>query len=163
MKALLIIDIQEGLTNKKGLYKSSLFFETVNKAIKKFREQKYMLIFVHHNNNQLKSGTKEWEIDKRIDKQKGDLILQKQHGNAFEKTELKSLLMQKNIKSLLICGMVTHGCIRASCLGSINEGFDTCLLSNGHTNWNKDAESKISLTESELDKAGVKIVNVHDI
>lgn len=163
MKAMLIIDIQEGLTNKKGLYKTSLFFETVNSAIKKYREQKQMLIFVHHNNNQLRSGTKEWEIDKRIDKREEDIILQKQHGNAFEKTELKSLLLQKNIKELLVCGMVTHGCIRATCLGGINEGFDTYLLSNGHTSWNKDAELKISLTESDLGKAGVKLLDVKDI
>lgn len=163
MKAMLIIDIQEGLTSKKGLHKTSLFFETVNSAIKKYREQKQMLIFVHHNNNQLRSGTKEWEIDKRIDKWEGDMILQKQHGNAFEKTELKSLLLQKNIKELLVCGLVTHGCIRATCLGGINEGFDTCLLSSGHTNWNKDAESKISLTESELCKAGIKLLDIQDI
>ena len=35
-----------------------------------------------------------------------------------------------------------HGCVKATCLGSIREGYKTNLLKNGHTNWNKDAEVK---------------------
>jgi nicotinamidase-related amidase len=47
-------------------------------------------------------------------------------------------------------GLASHGCVKATCYGGIEEGFKTSLLKNGHTNWNKDAEIKISQTEKEV-------------
>ena len=54
-----------------------------------------------------------------------------------------------------IGGLVSHGCVKATCLGGLYEGFEISLLKNGHTNWNKNAESKITETENELIKKGV--------
>lgn len=39
--------------------------------------------------------------------------------------------------------------------GGLMEGFETKILENGHTNWNKDAEVKISQTENELAEKGI--------
>ena len=163
MKALLLIDIQKGLTNRKGLYNDLLFFETVNFAINKYRNFGYNVIFIQHNNKQLINGSIDWEIDNRIDKNHTDLILQKQHGNAFEKTELKFILENKDIKEILVCGLVSHGCVKSTCIGGLNHGFKTNILTNGHTNWNKDAEIKISSTESELNQLGVKIIDKEEL
>ena len=38
MKALLVVDIQVGLTKRKELYNETLFIETVNNAIVRYRE-----------------------------------------------------------------------------------------------------------------------------
>ena len=51
MKALLIIDIQNGLTKRK-LYNFPLFVQTINHSINTFRETKDLIIFVQHNNKQ---------------------------------------------------------------------------------------------------------------
>ena len=89
MKALLLVDIQEGLTKRKNLYNASCFIKTVNYAISRYRKLENLVIFIQHNNKQLIFGESNWEIDKRIDKRNEDITLQKQHGNAFEKTESK--------------------------------------------------------------------------
>lgn len=159
MKALLVVDIQEGLTKRKDLYNSSCFIETVNYVISRYRELGNIVIFIQHNNKQLINGESDWEINRRIDKRNKDITLQKQHGNAFEKTELKSILKNKNIKEILVCGLVSHGCVKSTCIGGLNQGFITNLLANGHTNWNKDAEIKISSTELELRQLGVKTID----
>jgi len=150
MKALILIDIQSGLTKKKTLYREKLFFDSINEAIKEYRDSDSKIIFVYHNNSQLKNGTSDWELDERINKQECDIIIQKKHGNAFQKTNLKEVLLDSNIDHITIGGLTSHGCVKATCLGGIAEGFKTSLLKNGHTNWNKDAETKISETERQI-------------
>lgn len=161
MKALLLIDIQKGLTNRKGLYNKSIFIDTVNDTIHKFRESGNLIVFLQHNNKQLKYGENNWEIETKIDKRNEDIIFQKEHGNAFEKTDLDSTLKKHNIEEIFVCGLVSHGCIKLTCIGGINSGYKTNLIMNGHTNWNKDAELKINATESELRQIGVKIIDIY--
>lgn len=157
MKALILIDIQNGLTKNRTLYTEKLFFDTINNAVKKFRDSSSIIIFVQHNNEQLRYNTSVWEIDERIDKQEKDIVVQKKHGNAFQKTDLKQILMDADIETITIGGLVSHGCVKATCLGGLSEGFETLLLKNGHTNWNKDAKSKIAETENELINRGVSL------
>lgn len=84
--------------------------------------------------------------------------MQKQHGNSFEKTGLKSLLESRGVQEILVCGLVTHGCVRSTCIGGVREGFATRLLANGHSNWHAFAELKIAETESELRRLGVAVI-----
>ena len=157
MRALILIDIQNGLTKENTLYNESIFFDTVNSAIKAYRDSSFKIVFVQHNNKKLKTGSSDWEIDNRIDKQENDCVIQKKHGNAFQNTDLKKTLDADGINSITVCGLVSHGCVKATCTGGLAAGFETSLLKNGHTNWNKDAEHKILETENELTKTGVII------
>jgi GrpB-like predicted nucleotidyltransferase (UPF0157 family) len=107
----------------KNLYNESIFFNSVNSAIKAYRGSGFKIIFVQHNNSQLKNGSSNWEIDNRIDKQVKDLVIQKKHGNAFQDTDLKATLQDFGIKSITVGGLVSHGCVKATCLGGLSEGF----------------------------------------
>jgi len=159
MKALLIIDIQNGLTKRK-LHNFSLFVQAINHSINTFREAKDMIIFIQHNNKQLKYSTDDWKIDERIDKRNNDLTIQKFHGNAFLETDLESILRGKNIIEIVVCGLVSHGCVKATCLGGLKLGFKTAILKNGHTSWDKNAEMMINLVENELVEKGVEIIEI---
>ncbi len=161
MKALIVIDVQNGLTKSKPLYNEQSFINTVNRAIKKYRDSNYPILFVQHINDLLKNGTNNWEIDQRINKLPDDKIIQKNHGNAFQKTLLKKELTELGVKSIAIAGLSSHGCVKASCLGGMSEGFEIALIKNGHTNWNKDAERRILLTENELFEKGVTIIEMN--
>lgn len=154
-KALILIDIQNGLTKKKNLFNKEVFLDSVNFSIRRFRDQGLKIIFAQHSNKFLQNGTFDWEIDDRIDKQKNDTIIQKYHGNAFQETQLKQLLLDFKIGAITVGGLVSHGCVKATCLGGLSEGFKTLLLKKGHTNWNKDSESIISKVENELLVKGV--------
>jgi len=160
MKALILIDIQNGLTKRKDLYNLKIFIDTINYSIRNYRESNSKIIFVQHNNNKLIHGFYDWEVDKRIEKQEQDIVIQKVYGNAFKNTNLKQILLDFKIKSITIGGLVSHGCVKATCLGGLIEGFEISLLKNGHTNWNKDAKNKIEATEKELIGRGVIIETV---
>ena len=74
MKALLLIDIQNGFTKRK-LHDFPLFVQTINHSIYTFREAKDLIVFVQHNNKQLKKSTEDWEMYDRIDKRDNWIIL----------------------------------------------------------------------------------------
>lgn len=157
---MVLVDIQSGLTKNKTLYNEHGFFDTVNAAIKAYRNSDFKIIFVQHNNKQLIKGSPDWEIDKRLDKKESDYVIQKKHGNAFKNTDLKSILKERGINSVIVGGLVSHGCVKATCLGGLSGGFEISLLKNGHTNWNKDARAKSLETEKELVKNGVTIEDI---
>ena len=159
MRALLLIDIQNGLTKRK-LYNFPLFVQAINHSINSFRETKDLIVFVQHNNKQLKYSTDDWKIDEKIDKRDNDLTIQKFHGNAFLETDLESILREKNIIEIVVCGLVSHGCVKATCLGGLELGFQTALLRNGHTSWDKNAETKNNLIETELIEKEIEIVDI---
>ena len=72
-KALLVIDIQNGLTTKRKLFNDAQFIDTVNFAIEKFRQSdSNMVIFVQHVNRLLIEGSSDWEVDVRINKIEND-------------------------------------------------------------------------------------------
>ena len=163
MKALIIIDIQNGLTNRKDLFNISFVIDTVNQAIKKFRKRGNLLIFVQHNNKQLTKTTDKWMIDNRIDKANDDLVIQKFHGNAFVLTDLETILRDNDIEEILVCGLVSYGCVKSTCLGGLSLGFKTALLKNGHTNYDKNASEKICSVELELEQKGVKLIEIENL
>ena len=163
MKTLLVIDIQNELTHRAGIHKPGIFFDTVNAAIRKFREAGKTIVFIRHNNKLLGSGTPAWEIDERIDRNFIDKSIQKRHGNAFTGTELRQYLDGCGTTEVLICGMVTHQCVKATATGSVKLGYTTSFLKNGHTNFHEDAAGKISGTEAALSELGVKTVDLQDI
>lgn len=157
MKALLVIDVQNGLTARK-LYCAEAFFNAVNEAVRKFRERGDIVIYVQHNNKQLASGTNAWEIDSKLKYKNDDIILQKKHGDAFKDTGLKTILNDKGIEEVLVCGLVSHGCVKYTCKGGAKLGYTVSLLKDGHTNWHQDAASKICETEAELEELGIHSV-----
>ena len=161
--ALLATDIQKGLTRNKKLFNFDTFLQTVNSAIEVFRKKNMPVIFIQHNNKILPTGSEVWEIDKRLDVQPEDLIIQKKHGNAFLNTDLKEKLIQQNIEYLVFCGMTSHGCVKHSCLGALENEFSVVLLKNGHSCWNKNAEELVRKTGEDLQKRGVQIIHLSEI
>jgi nicotinamidase-related amidase len=163
MKALLVIDIQKRLTDKKGFYNLNGFISNVNNTIGKFRENNDFIVFVMHNDKFLIQGSSDWEFDRRIDKRENDRTIQKFHGDSFRKTGLPGILKEKNIVQVYICGLVSHACIKHTCKGSLKEGFETFLVEKAHNCWDKNAKTLILKTEEELINLGVKKINTENL
>ena len=156
MKALLVVDVQNGLVER-ALYQKERFLTIVEDAIQTARRHNHLVVGIQHTNNQLLEGTTPWKIYTSMDMRDQDPTIHKCHGNAFEETNLKQILLEKDIKDLMVCGLVSHGCVRATCLGALEEGFKVSLLKHGHSCWNKDASDKIVAMEKEVQEQGVQI------
>lgn len=63
------------------------------------------------------------EIVAEIAPQPQDVVIYKTKPSAFFGTPLLSFLMDLKVDSLLVCGVSTSGCVRASCVDAISYGF----------------------------------------
>ena len=57
----------------------------------------------------------------------GDLMITKQYPSAFFGTSLAATLQWMKIDTLIIGGLTTSGCVRATCIDSISSGFVTLI------------------------------------
>ena len=53
----------------------------------------------------------------------GELVISKQYPSAFFGTSLAATLTAKGIDTLIITGLTTSGCIRATCVDAVSHGF----------------------------------------
>ena len=53
----------------------------------------------------------------------GELVISKQYPSAFFATSLASTLTTQGIDSVIIAGLTTSGCVRATCVDAISHGF----------------------------------------
>ena len=162
MKALLVVDVQQGLVEK-AIFKKETFLKEIKIAIEEFRNHGQLIVFIQHNNNQLVEHSNPWKLYTEIETRNEDSIVQKHHGNAFEKTDLKKILVKKGVTEVVIGGLVSHGCVRATCLGGKEEGYIVFLLREGHTCWNQNAEEKIWKMEEEMMEKGIEIKSSKEI
>jgi len=58
-----------------------------------------------------------------LDPAAGELVISKQYPSAFFGTSLAESLKAKDIDTLIITGVTTSGCIRATCVDAISYGF----------------------------------------
>lgn len=163
--ALLVIDVQKGLFERATpIYKAEAVLESINTLICEARGAEVPVIFIQHSNeNTLVSGSNAWELHPQIQPSENEMIIHKRYGNAFESTDLHAELTGRNVDTLVITGLVTHGCVRATCLGAIKMGYQVILVSDGHSNFSKDAPKLIEKWNKTLHKKGADLRAAKDL
>lgn len=67
------------------------------------------------------------ELDPRLERRPDEIILVKKFASAFFGTNLSSLLTSQNIDTLIIIGCTSSGCIRATAIDSMQNGYYTII------------------------------------
>lgn len=65
-----------------------------------------------------------------IDPQPDELVVGKQYPSAFFGTSIASTLTFLGVDSVLLTGVTTSGCIRASCVDAMSHGFRTIVVAD---------------------------------
>ena len=71
----------------------------------------------------LRLGSPEVEQDDRLGRAEGESILVKKYASAFFGTDLVSRLNARTVDTIVIVGCTTSGCVRASAVDAIQNGF----------------------------------------
>lgn len=71
----------------------------------------------------LREGSEGVAFDPRLDRKPEDLILTKKYASCFFGTDLVSQLSSAGIDTVVIAGLSTSGCIRATAIDAIQYGF----------------------------------------
>jgi nicotinamidase-related amidase len=71
----------------------------------------------------LKAGTDGVELDPRLDFRPGDSLLTKKYASCFFGTDLVPRLNSQRVDTLIITGCTTSGCVRATAVDAVQNGF----------------------------------------
>src|SRR5690606_15958748 len=71
----------------------------------------------------LRAGTEAVELDPRLHYREGDSVLVKKYASSFFGTDLLSRLVSRGIDTTLIAGCTTSGCVRATAIDAVQNGF----------------------------------------
>ena len=158
--ALLVIDVQNGLFSRPTrIYKAQQLLENINCLCDQFAQKDGTVFFIQHSNQKLLIKDSEaWQFHPELKVDEKDLVIHKTHGNAFEETELKDELDARGINNLVITGLVTNGCVKATSIGGHDLGYRVVLVEDGHSTYIKTAPRLIKEWNRKL---GQEIAEVH--
>jgi nicotinamidase-related amidase len=163
--ALLVIDVQQGLFRKSTpIYRAEPLLNTLTTLIERCRAAGVPVIYIQHASDKvLPFGSADWQLHPRLRPSEKDLIVHKQHSNAFEGTPLHILLVERGVGNVIVTGLVTHGCVKATCLGALALGYAVTLAEDGHSSYSKDAAQLIQEWNHKLGEAGVMVAPASQI
>lgn len=76
------------------------------------------------------AGSPLGEFPASLQPEAGETVVTKQYASAFFGTSLAAILSDKDIDTLLITGMSTSGCVRATALDALQHGFAPFVISD---------------------------------
>lgn len=150
--ALLVIDVQQGLFQKSTpIYKAEALLQNINLLVERAHRAGVPVIYIQHDDTRgLVKGSPDWQLHPRLQPLPAESLIYKQHPNAFEETNLGEVLQGKGVTRLVVCGMVTHGCVRASCIGALELGYQVALASDAHSSYSPQAAELIEKWNEKL-------------
>ncbi len=89
--------------------------------------------------NLLTRGSQWCDIDPRLPLIDSDQTVEKTHASAFHGTDLASILRTLNIDSLVITGLTTSGCVRASAVDGLQHNFKVVIPEEATGDRDQDA------------------------
>jgi nicotinamidase-related amidase len=129
--ALLVIDVQKGVVE--GNYDRDAVVANVSTLVDKAREAKVPVVWVQHSDPGLAIDSDEWQIVEELRPAPREPRVQKTYPDAFEDTDLESVLEGLEVGRLVISGAQTDECIRSTLHGGVARGYDATLVSDAHT------------------------------
>jgi nicotinamidase-related amidase len=134
--ALLVIDVQQGLCEGEGrAWESPAVINRINALAARARHSGVPVIFVQHESGcgYLERGTPAWQLAQGMRSTNSDHFIRKTTPDAFNKTDLPSLLERLAVHTLTVCGMHTEFCIDTTVRRALSLGFPVTLIADAHT------------------------------
>ena len=129
--ALLVIDVQNGVVD--GAIRRDDVVSNINTLVGKARAAEVPVVFVQHSSDELQPGSERWKIVSDLQREDGDPVVHKQHGDSFEDTDLESVLTDLGVGRLIVAGAQTDACVRSTIHGGFARGYDVTLVGDAHT------------------------------
>ena len=130
--ALLVIDVQQkffeyGPETAASLHKAIYF---INDALAFFREKKLPIIVVQHVDEAegLVPGAPGFELPESLKILPEDRRVYKTYGNAFNKTELETILRGQGVDTVILSGFCAEYCVLSTYRGALDKDFTPALL-----------------------------------
>ncbi|KAJ1442612.1 hydrolase [Ochromonadaceae sp. CCMP2298] len=144
--ALIVVDLSNGFSDPAsplgGDFDSQIL--QINGLSQAFRTKKLPVFFtsvVYHDEttasvfrrrlpdlNILKTSSEWVKINRKINKKTDELIIEKQWPSAFFKTQLAAQLEKNAVDSIVVVGLTTSGCVRATVVDGLQHNFPVFVV-----------------------------------
>jgi nicotinamidase-related amidase len=162
--ALLVIDVQKGLFKKSTpIYEAEQLLGNINTLIRRAGRAGVPVFYIQHANKMLVEGTDDWELHPELERLQTGVAVHKRHGDAFQDTNLREELESREIRRVVITGLVTHGCVKATCIGAKSQGYEVVLVKDGHSSFSKQAAKLIAEWNEKLSEGTVELRTTEEI
>jgi len=173
--ALVLVDIIKGFTDPDCPLGSAAddVVEANRKLLAAFRSKGLPVFFttvVYRNNQQarvfrdrvpalelLKPGSPWVEVDPRLEPAAGERVVEKQWASGFFKTDLDESLRAMGVDSLVVTGLTTSGCVRATAVDGLQYDYKVVVPAEAVGDRNPDAH------RANLFDLNAKYVDVLDL
>lgn len=129
--ALLVIDVQNGVVAQ--AHDRDNVIANIARLIDRARSEDIDVVWVQHNSEDLPRDSDSWQIVAELARRAAEPLVQKAYGDAFEDTDLESVLAERGVGRLFVSGAQTDECIRSTLHGAITRGYDATLVGDAHT------------------------------
>lgn len=144
--ALIVIDMSLGFTDANSPLGGNFTSQVVHtkKLLDLFRLKKLPIYFtsvVYHDEtvasvfrtllpdlNSLKTSSHWVDIDPRLNKTADEPVIEKQWPSAFFNTELYQQLCNNSVDSIIVVGLTTSGCVRATVVDGLQYNFPVFVV-----------------------------------
>jgi nicotinamidase-related amidase len=129
--ALIVIDVQQGVVD--GNYERDAVVANIGALVDKARDEQVPVVWVQHSDDDLKKGSDNWQIVSELKPDDAEPHIYKNYGDAFEDTNLETVLSGLGVGRLVVTGAQTDACVRSTLHGAFTRGYDATLVSDAHT------------------------------
>ena len=146
--ALIVIDMQKFFLSSEShafLPAARAMIPNVNALIGTFREADRLIIFTRHAYKEdedpgimgewwadvVRDGDPISEIEPSLDFHPSDIIIRKTRYNAFFGTELEDILQKRQVKRIVITGVMTHLCCETTAREAFTRDFEVYFVVDG--------------------------------
>lgn len=128
---LVVIDMQNAVVADAHNVES--VSKNISLLVESARRAGAPVIWVQHSDEELVFGSKEWEIIPSLQPLETEPLIAKNYGDAFEGTELETVLAAADVGHLVVSGAESDACVRSTIHGAFTRGYDVTLVSDAHT------------------------------
>lgn len=168
MVALLVIDVQQALTDELAPARRTEFLGKLAPLLERARSAAVPIVYVRHDGSpaELIPGTAEWAIASEVAPREEDPIVEKRFDNAFRETNLADVLAAIGANDLIVTGMQTDVCVTATIAGAAERGYRITLVEDAHATSGSNGKSEQQIREAmhaETLARGVHIISSADL
>ena len=133
-RALIVVDIQQDYFPGGGnpLHEPEAAAQEAAGLLATFRAAGEPVVHLQHVWDEpeatfMRPGTPGVEIHPTVAPADGEAVLQKAWPNGFRDTPLESLLRERGVDEVVVCGMMTAMCVDATVAAAVDLGFETTV------------------------------------
>ena len=129
--AVLVIDMQQGLCEGDGAaYDCEGTITRINRVTHKARAAGMPVIFIQHESKPgyLEYGSAAWQLADGLQVQATDICVRKTTPDSFLGTSLESVLRDRGVGSVVVCGMHSEFCVDTTARRALALGLPVVLM-----------------------------------